>query len=141
MIEVWLLITIGREFGPLPTLLMVIATAVIGVFWLRVQGFSTLMRLQERLASRQMPTDEIVEGVLLVVAGAFLLTPGFATDAIGFCLLITPSRRYIARLLRNRVWDGVREQQSEGRNQAEPADAAAEDPVVIEGEFSRIKED
>ncbi len=92
VIEIFLLIQVGEVIGAWWTVGLVILTAVIGVNLLRYQGISTLMRAQEKMKSGQMPAQEMLEGIGLVVAGAFLLTPGFFTDGIGFCLLIPPIR-------------------------------------------------
>ncbi|MCP4431686.1 MAG: FxsA family protein [Gammaproteobacteria bacterium] len=95
VIEIFLLIQVGEVIGAWWTVGLVILTAVIGVNLLRYQGISTLMRAQEKMRSGQMPAQEMLEGIGLIVAGAFLLTPGFFTDGIGFCLLIPPIRRIL----------------------------------------------
>ncbi|MDG1938487.1 MAG: FxsA family protein, partial [Pseudomonadales bacterium] len=74
IVEMWLLIAVGQQIGAPLTISLVVATAVIGVYWLRQQGFSTLTRLNQRLASGQLPAREIAEGVVLTVGGALLLT-------------------------------------------------------------------
>ncbi|MCP4493828.1 MAG: FxsA family protein [Gammaproteobacteria bacterium] len=95
VIEIFLLIQVGEVIGAWWTVSLVILTAVIGVNLLRYQGISTLMRAQKKLQSGKMPAQEMLEGIGLVVAGAFLLTPGFFTDGIGFCLLMPPIRRML----------------------------------------------
>ncbi|MCP3690232.1 MAG: FxsA family protein [Gammaproteobacteria bacterium] len=95
VIEIFLLIQVGEVIGAWWTVGLVILTAVIGINLLRYQGISTLMRAQEKMRSGQMPAQEMLEGIGLVVAGAFLLTPGFFTDGIGFCLLIPLIRRML----------------------------------------------
>ena len=92
IVEIYLLIQVGQVIGAGWTILLVVLTAVIGVWLLRIQGLSTLTRAQQRLQENQLPAREILEGMALVVAGAFLLTPGFFTDAIGFLLLFPPTR-------------------------------------------------
>lgn len=103
LIEMYLLIEVGGWIGALPTIGLVVLTAVIGVFLLRVQGLTTLGRGIAKLQSGVMPAAEMVEGFLLAVAGALLLTPGFVTDGFGFCLLTPPLRVAIARLIIGRV--------------------------------------
>ena len=78
-------------------------TAVIGVWLLRIQGLSTLMRAQRRLQENELPAREILEGMALVVAGAFLLTPGFFTDTVGFLLLFPPTRIALVSLVASRM--------------------------------------
>tara|TARA_B110000444_G_C18824374_1_gene589528 strand:- start:518 stop:1042 length:525 start_codon:yes stop_codon:yes gene_type:complete len=95
--EMLLLFEVSDRIGPLITLGLVVATAVIGVQILKRQGLATLSRASQKLESGQLPAQEIVEGMLLAAAGALLLTPGFITDTIGFVLLTGPLRRPIAR--------------------------------------------
>ena len=107
IIEMWLLITVGQYIGAPLTIWLVVATAVIGVYWLRQQGFSTLTRLNQRLSSGQLPAREIAEGVILTVGGALLLTPGFATDVLGFSCLFPLTRALWANLALSRIQAGV----------------------------------
>jgi UPF0716 protein FxsA len=97
IVEIYVLIQVGDVIGALPTVLLVVATAVLGGFLLRLQGFQTLQRAQQSLASGQIPATEMLEGVCLVIAGAMLLTPGFVTDTLGFLLLIPNIRRLVIK--------------------------------------------
>ena len=99
IIEMWLLIVVGQHLGASLTIIMVLFTAVIGLHGLRRQGLTTLKRLQDKLSSQQLPAKEIIEGVILAIGGAFLLTPGFITDALGFSCLLPFSRKLWLRLL------------------------------------------
>ena len=101
--EIYLLIQVGQAIGAGWTVLLVVATAVVGVALLRVQGLSTLLRAQEKLRRNELPAREMLEGMALVVAGALLLTPGFFTDTIGFLLLFPPTRAWLASALASRV--------------------------------------
>jgi UPF0716 protein FxsA len=103
IVEIYLLIQVGQVIGAGWTILMVVLTAVIGVWLLRIQGLSTLTRAQQRLQENELPAREILEGLALVVAGAFLLTPGFFTDSLGFLLLFPPTRIWLASLLASRM--------------------------------------
>jgi len=103
VVEIYVLIQVGQIIGALWTVLFVVLTAVIGVQLLRMQGISTLMRAQQRMQSGQLPAEEMIEGIGLVVAGAFLLTPGFVTDALGFLLLVPAFRRWIIGSFRQRL--------------------------------------
>ena len=107
IVEMWLLISISRHIGALLTISLVVATAVIGVHWLRQQGFSTLLKLNERLSAGEMPAREITEGVIITIGGALLLTPGFATDALGFACLFAPSRALLVKSLFSRIQNGI----------------------------------
>lgn len=94
LIEIYLLIKVGSLIGALPTVFLVVFTAVLGAVLLRQQGFATLMRVQAMLARGQIPAIEVMEGAVLLVGGVLLLTPGFFTDAVGFvCLIIWAIRR------------------------------------------------
>ena len=103
LVEIYFLIQVGQVIGAGWTIFLVVLTAVVGVWLLRIQGFSTLRRAQQKLQSDEMPAQEMLEGVGLVIAGALLLTPGFFTDAVGFFLLFPPTRiwlvsRMVARM-------------------------------------------
>ncbi|MBF0371256.1 MAG: FxsA family protein [Magnetococcales bacterium] len=107
ILEIWLLIRVGGQIGIGFTLLLIIATAVIGVSLVRREGLRTLTSLQERLARGEMPGGEMVEGAMLLVAGALLLTPGFFTDALGFALALPltriPLRYFLVKNLTNNL--------------------------------------
>jgi UPF0716 protein FxsA len=95
VVEIYLFIKVGGLIGVLPTLLLVLFSAVMGVVLLRQQGFATLMRLQASLARGEIPAIEMLEGALLLIGGVLLLTPGFFTDVLGFLCLIPALRRRV----------------------------------------------
>jgi UPF0716 protein FxsA len=95
VVEIYLLIEVGRIIGAPWTVFFVVLTAVIGVRLLKIQGISTLKRAQNKMQTGQAPAQEMLEGIGLVVAGAFLLTPGFFTDTLGFILLFPPTRVWL----------------------------------------------
>ena len=103
LIEIYLLIQVGQVIGAGWTIFLVVATAVIGVWLLRLQGLSTLMRALEKMRGNELPAAEILEGMGLVVAGALLLTPGFFTDSIGFLLLFPPTRIWLVSRIAARM--------------------------------------
>jgi len=82
---------------PLQTVALVVLTGLLGMILVRAEGRNTLVRFQRKAASGSAPTDELLDGGLLIAAGAFLLTPGLVTDLIGF-LLVLPPTRYPIRL-------------------------------------------
>jgi len=108
LIELALLIKIGEVIGVLATVALVIVTAVIGVSLLRMQGVIALRKAQESLQAGRPPIDSVIDGVCLLIAGAFLLTPGLLTDSVGFLLLVPQIRSAIAR------WVFAKLQQSGG---------------------------
>lgn len=96
VIEIAVFIEVGGLIGLWPTIGVVILTAVIGTGLLRQQGISILFRIQENLQANKLPVRELFDGVCLVLAGAFLLTPGFVTDSVGFALFVPLIRQTIA---------------------------------------------
>ncbi len=103
VIEIYILIQVGQVIGALWTVFFVVLTAVIGVQLLKRQGLSTLSRAQMKMNQGEMPAQELLEGMALMMAGAFLLTPGFFTDAFGFILLIPTTRRLMIRAIFERM--------------------------------------
>jgi len=103
IIEIYLLIQVGQVIGAGWTIILVVLTAVIGVWLLKLQGLSTLTRAQHKLQANELPAREILEGMGLVVAGALLLTPGFFTDAVGFFLLFPPTRIWLVSGIASRL--------------------------------------
>ena len=103
IIEIYLLIQVGQFIGAGWTIFLVVFTAVIGVWLLRIQGLSTLTRAQQKLQHNELPAEEMLEGMGLVVAGALLLTPGFFTDTVGFLLLFPPTRIWLVSRMASRM--------------------------------------
>ena len=95
LVEIYFLIKVGSLVGAGWTIILVVFTAVLGAFLVRAQGFAVFTRVQLQLAKGHLPALEMLEGLLLFVAGALLLTPGFFTDAVGFVFLLPPLRRKI----------------------------------------------
>ena len=93
IIEIYFLIQVGGLIGVIPTIGLVVLTAVIGAALLRVQGLQTYLRFNQALNAGRLPATEILEGVALLIGGALLLTPGFFTDVIGFICLMPFLRR------------------------------------------------
>ena len=119
----YLLIEVGGYIGTLPTIALVMLTAVIGVALLRRQGLATLTRGLGRLQRGEVPAQEMAEGILLAISGALLLTPGFVTDGVGFVFLLPVSRVLVARRLLSKV------------TIISPQGTAGKGPTIIEGEF------
>ncbi len=129
----YLLIEVAGYIDAWPTIGLVMLTAVIGVALLKRQGLATLTRGMGRMERGEVPAREMAEGILLAVAGALLLTPGFITDTIGFLLLFPPTRLMIAVQMLKRVQVHAAGMAA----QAGPARPENDDPVVIEGDFER----
>ena len=103
IIEIYLLIEIGSMFGALTAITLVILTGFLGAFLARMQGLQTLYRIQESLRKGRMPSGELLDALLIVIAGLLLLTPGFLTDSAGFLLLIPATRNSIKYWLRRQI--------------------------------------
>jgi UPF0716 protein FxsA len=97
--EIYLIIQVGQAIGVLWTILLLIADSIIGARLLSWQGRRAWLRFQEAIAQGRVPHREVMDGVLIIVGGAFLLAPGFITDVIGLVLLVPPSRALVRRLL------------------------------------------
>lgn len=152
IIEMAVLIEVGGMIGAIKTIGLVMLTAVIGVWLLRLQGFATLRSVRAKLAAGQLPDTELIEGVFLIIGGALLLTPGFVTDGVGFICLLPWTRKAMARsvlernLLRPKHFPGAGMDESgdifnheffqQGFKEDKPADSDNKDNV-IEGEFKR----
>jgi UPF0716 protein FxsA len=102
-IELSLLIELGIQIGTINTILVVVVTGVLGAFMARVAGFNVLFKIQENMRAGIFPGDELFDGVLILIGGAFLLTPGLVTDAVGFFLLVPLGRAAIKRWLKEIV--------------------------------------
>jgi len=98
-VEIYVLLQVGGLIGAFPTIFLVVFTAVLGAWLLRRQGFATWQRFQANLAQGTVPAYEMIEGPILLVGGALLLTPGFFTDIVGFACLIPALRRRIAQYI------------------------------------------
>ncbi len=109
VLEIWILIKLGSIFGFWGTLLLVIGTAIFGLFHLRVQGFELIFNLQKKLLSGQRPVAELAEGFGLIISGFFFIIPGAITDLIGLIFLIPYSRRFFLRIIINYIIDRLRE--------------------------------
>lgn len=120
--ETWLLIKVGGVIGAVPTIALVVLTAIVGTAVARRQGLSTIRRIQLAQAEGRLPATERVEGVLLLLAGVLLMTPGFFTDAIGFSMLFPKLR---GRLAERTV------------GSLATARPDLDQPVIIEGDYER----
>ena len=106
MIELYLLIMLGARIGPMPTIGLIVLTGVIGATLARQQGLSTLAKIQNELKQGRAPTQELVEGAMIVVGGLVLLTPGILTDIFGFAMMVPGFRRSLAKQFKVRMPQG-----------------------------------
>jgi UPF0716 protein FxsA len=98
--ELYVIIKVGELIGLWPTLALLLADALLGSMLLRHQGRGAWRRFNEAIAQRRFPGKEVADGVLIVIGGTLLLTPGFITDVVGFFFLFPPTRALARRALR-----------------------------------------
>ena len=101
--EIYILIAIGGQIGILPSIGLVILTGIVGASLARSQGLQTLGRIQDSFQQGLVPGEELLNALLIAIAGVVLLTPGFLTDAAGLFLLIPATRTLCREWLKRRI--------------------------------------
>lgn len=134
LLEIFAFIQVGSAIGALPTLGLIVLTAIVGALLVRRQGLKVVLDARESLARDELPLAAAVQGGLLLFAGLLLLTPGFVTDSVGFLLLVPAVRSLVAvRILR---W-----LEAKTKIRARSAAGQRRRPTVIEGEVVEIEKD
>ena len=108
-IELYLLIRVGSIIGAGNTILLIIGTGMLGAYYARQQGLAVMTSIQTRMNQGQLPGDDLVNGAMLLVGGAFLITPGFLTDFAGFSLIFPPTREAIKVVVKGWIEKKTRE--------------------------------
>ena len=134
LLEIYVLVKVGGFLGAWPTVLLVIITALVGSALVRSQGLQLVQQLQQRIAAGEMPGQQLIEGIMLIITGVLLVTPGFVTDFSGLLLLQPTVRANIAKFIMANV-KLPSQSTMNGFTQS-----TKHDDSVIEGEFER-KED
>ena len=98
--ELYVIIQVGQLIGVVPTLILLLADALLGSWLLKREGRSAWRRFNQALAERRFPGREVIDGALIIVGGTLLLTPGFLTDVFGLFLLLPPTRAIARRVLK-----------------------------------------
>ena len=124
VIEIYLLIKIGSQIGALTTILLIFTTAIVGIYYAKYEGLNTLKSGFIQLSKNELPTYEMISGAVIAFAALLLIIPGFATDVIGFLLILPISRAYILSLFSKKLKRNKREKNN-----------------FIEGEFEDIEDD
>jgi|SRR6478735_11124809 len=142
LIELWFMIRVGSEIGAIPTIFLLIMAGSIGMSILRKQSFDTLLRVNQRLQTGEVPAVEILEGFILTLAAVLLIIPGFITDILALPLLISPLRSWLVkRFLRTAYYQQhYFQQQSYQQNTYEHSTyekSTVQDSNIIDGEFKR----
>ncbi|MFB6125663.1 MAG: FxsA family protein [Halanaeroarchaeum sp.] len=112
--DAFLLVVVAGFIGALPTILLVVLTALLGMLLVRAEGRHTLRKIQRSLARGDAPTDEVIDGGMLIAAGAFLLTPGLVTDTVGFLFALPLTRIPIRLVLKRYVIVPILERETDG---------------------------
>jgi UPF0716 protein FxsA len=100
ILELYVIIQVGQAIGVVPTLILLLADALLGSWLLKHEGRGAWRRFNQALAARRFPGKEVADGVLIVLGGTLLLTPGFLTDVLGLFLLLPPTRAIARRVLK-----------------------------------------
>lgn len=137
VLELALLIQVGSAIGVLPTLGLIILSAVLGILLLRVAGLATAWRARERLARGELPEREMFDGLLLALGGLLLLLPGFISDLFGLLCVLPFSRHLLLGRLQRQQQEQAARQRAFADDLAGARDASAPRPQVIEGEYQR----
>lgn len=135
VVELWIILQVSQQLGLGVTLVLLVLISVAGAWLLKQQGVQTWRRLRTTLSRGQVPTDEVTDGALILLGGALLMTPGFATDATGLLLLLPSSRAVVKRVARKGLgWWAGRRLGRHGWPPGEPARPGSRDrhPPVIE---------
>ena len=122
VVELFLLIEVGQRIGTVMTIVLIVGTGIVGASLARQQGLSTLARLRKDLAEGRSPAEPLLDGALILVAAAVLVTPGVLTDLFGFLCLIPFCRRLLKRYLQIRFANSLRSStpgESAGRDSAD----------------------
>lgn len=107
MIELALLIQIGQHLGTGGTLALVILTGIAGAFLAKLQGLRVINQIRRELGAARLPAARLLDGVMILLAAALLMTPGLLTDAVGFALLIPPVRAALRAGLRRKLEQSI----------------------------------
>lgn len=107
IIEIYLIIQVGSAIGGWETIALLIADSMVGAWLVRREGFSIIAKVNQALTNGKAPTDPLIDGLLVLIAGALMLTPGFLTDGVGFLLLLPPTRALLRNYLKHRFKDRI----------------------------------
>ena len=140
ILEITILVNVGEQIGGWNTVAIVIATAFLGAYLVRQQGLSTLLSAQQKMQTGTIPGQEMAEGLLLVISGVLLVTPGFITDIFGFLLCLPFTRPLIAKALLKQmslkvVQASAQQGPFSGTHYQQTSSSNHQQGDIIEGEF------
>lgn len=136
LLEIFVLVKVGSFLGAWPTVLLVVLSALVGSALVRSQGLQLIQQLQQRMAAGEMPGQQLIEGIMLIITGVLLVTPGFVTDFCGLLLLVPRIRASLAKIIMANI--KLSPQAGMGGFSSHSFSQHQEnDDSVIEGEFER----
>ena len=138
LVELYVIIQVGQAIGAVPTIALLLADSVLGSMLMRSQGRAAWRRFQAAVAEGRTPAREVLDGVLVIFGGAFLLTPGFVTDVVGVVLLMPPTRALVRRGLVRRLLPRV---VVTAAGRARPRRGTAPPGAEVEGTAVEIERD
>ena len=141
LLELFVLIRVGSSIGALTTLLLVLVGGVLGVLCMRLAGLTTALKVRERMAQGEVPNTDMLNGLLMVVAGGLLFLPGFISDVVGLVFLLPFTRKIlIKRIALHMTHSAAQSQQYYAQSRShtrQDSHAQNAQPQIIEGEFER----
>ena len=123
-VEIYLFIKIGSQIGALNTILLIFATAIIGIYYARYEGLNTLRSGITQIVKNELPAYEIISGAAIAFAALLLIIPGFATDILGFLMIFPFTRKFLLANLSNKF----KNKNNDKKN-------------IIDGEFEDIEDE
>ena len=127
--ELMILIRLGHTFGLINTFLLIVGTGIAGAYIARLQGFLVLRNIQNQMDKGIMPTEEMIDGVMILAGGMTLLTPGLITDILGFLLIIPLTRNLIKLLIKTRFKQSLDERSGVITIEASSSEEANDDDL------------
>ena len=103
IVEIYLFIKIGSQIGAISTILLIISTAIIGVYYAKYEGLNTLRSGFVQLSKNKTPAYEVISGAAIAIAALLLIIPGFATDILGFLIIFPPTRKFLFKNFSNKI--------------------------------------
>jgi len=103
LLELAILFKVNEWLGLQETILLVLCTGIVGAWLARAQGFVVLQKIQQDMSAGRLPAPYLLDGLMIIIAGALLITPGLLTDTVGFLLLISRVRAFVKLWLRARI--------------------------------------
>ena len=129
IIEISIFIQVGGFVGTFNTILIIFLTAAVGVYFVRQQGFRTFQKIAVELQNQQIPVQGMFDGLVILISGILLVTPGFLTDIIGFLGLIPQTRVFLLGIIKNLFLQNAHTQYKKDVDE------------TIDGDFIEIEED